>query len=78
MKPLTVEEAKGDKGYCVFRYDAEADVLVLEEAEIPTGMQAPVIELTEAQRAELKGSSAKLREFRVFAAPIWRNAASSH
>ncbi len=70
MKTLTVEEAKTEKGYCVFRYDAELDDLVLEEAELPTGLRAPKIDLTEDQRAELKSSSAKMREFRIFAEPV--------
>lgn len=70
MKNLTVEEAKTEKGYCVFRYDPDLDGLVLEEAELPAGMQAPVIDLTEEQRAELKNASGKMREFRVFAAPV--------
>ena len=70
MKSLTVEEAKTEKGYCVFRYDADLDRLVLEDAELPPGMRAPDIRLSDDQLDELKNSSEKVGKFRVFAEPV--------
>ena len=77
MKALTIEEAKTEKGYCVFRYDPAADKLVLDEAELAPGMIAPSIELTDAQKQELRESAEKLAEFRIFAQPVPRCAGSS-
>ena len=78
MRELTVDKEKGNKGFCVFRYDAERDDLVLEEAHLPEGTRVPVLNLSAEQMAEVKSTSEKMGDYRVTATPLKGAYGASH